>query len=262
MDKVTSKDGTTIAYERFGDGPPLILVGGAFNDRHSSAALAAALSTEFTVVTYDRRGRGDSSDTAPYAVQREQEDLEALIQAMGGAAFVHGMSSGAVLALRAAAAGVPMKRLSVIEPPFRVTGAPPAPENYVATLVDLTSTGRRGEAVEYFMTKAVGVPPEAVEQTRRSPMWTALEAMTPTLVYDAQVMGDNEVPTAVLSTIATPTLVLDSTASPTWLRSASAATTKALPNARHRSLDGSFHDVPPETLAPALAAFFTDGAGY
>jgi pimeloyl-ACP methyl ester carboxylesterase len=257
METANSKDGTTIAYDQRGDGPPLILVGGAFNDRHSSADLADALAADFTAVTYDRRGRGDSDDTLPYAVERELDDLEAVISAVGGPAFVHGMSSGAVLAFRAAAAGASIIRLSAIEPPFRVADAPPAPPDYVATLVELTSTGRRGEAAEYFMTAAVGLPPEAVAEARRSPMWPSLEAMAPTLVYDALVMDDNELPTALLSAVAIPTLVVHSTSSPAWLRAACAATAEALPNARHLGLDGTFHRIPPETLAPTLTAFFT-----
>src|ERR1700736_6015725 len=137
METVTSKDGTTIAYDRRGDGLPVVLVGGAFNDRHTFADLAGVLSSEFTAVMYDRRGRGDSGDTLPYVVEREIEDLEAVITAVGRPAFVHGQSSGGVLGLRAAAAGAPIRRLSMMEPPFRVEGAPPAPERYLETLVEL-----------------------------------------------------------------------------------------------------------------------------
>jgi len=258
MDQVRSKDGTAIAYERFGDGPPLVLVNGAFNDRHMSEPLATALAAYFTAVTYDRRGRGDSGDTQPYDVTREIEDLDAVIRAVGGSAFVHGMSSGAVLALRAAAAGVPIERLSVLEPPFRVAGAPPAPERYVENLIEMTTTGRRGDAAAYFMTAAVGLPPEMVEGAKQSPMWAALEAMTPTLVYDAYVMGDNQVPTELLSSVRIPTLVLHSTASPAWLQDAAAATAAAMPAGQLSGMEGTFHDVPPEALAPALAAFFLD----
>ncbi len=258
MDKVTSKDGTEIAFERQGDGPPVVLIGGAFNDRHTWAELAVALSPEFTAVSYDRRGRGDSGDTEPYAVQREIEDLDAVIADVGGEAFVHGMSSGAALALRAVAAGARVPRLSVMEPPFRLNGAPPAPPKYLETLVELTSTGRQEEAAAYFMTDAVGLPREAVEHTRQLAMWPGLVAMTPTLVYDAYVMGDSDVPTALLASIATPTLAVHSTGSPPWLQGAVAATAEALPHSRVLALDGTFHSIPAHTLAAALADFFTN----
>jgi pimeloyl-ACP methyl ester carboxylesterase len=256
MEKVGSQDGTAIAYEVRGEGPPVVLVGGGFNDRHSAEDLAQALSADFTAVTYDRRGRGDSGDTAPYAVEREIEDLAAVIEAAGGGAFVYGNSSGAVLALRAAAAGAAIRRLALPEPPFRVEGAPPQPEGYLSTLVELTSTGRNGDAVEYFMTRAVGLPPEAVAQTRQSPAWPALERLAPTLVYDAHVMVDSQLPTALLSRIATPALLVDSASSPPWLRAAASATADALPAGEHRSLEGAFHTIPPEVLAPVVAEFF------
>lgn len=254
----TSADGTEIAYERQGHGPAVVLVGGAFNDRHSSAELATALSPHFTAVSYDRRGRGDSGDTPPYTVQRELEDLEAVIGAVGTTAFAHGMSSGGALLLRAAAAGVPLTRISVMEPPFRVAGAPPAPPRYLETLIELTSTGRNDEAVAYFMTDAVGLPPEAVAQTRQMPMWAGLVTMAPTLVYDAHVMGDSQLAIDVLAAVTAPTLVLHSTSSAPWLQSAAAATAEALPGARLRGLEGGFHSVPPDVLAAALTEFFID----
>lgn len=255
MEQISSADGTAIAYQARGEGAPVVLVGGAFNDRHSATDLAEALSADFTAVTYDRRGRGDSGDTQPYAVDREIEDLAAVIGAVGGTAFVYGNSSGAVLALRAAAAGVPVRRLALLEPPFRVAGAPPEPEGYLPTLVELTSTGRPGDAVEFFMSRAVGLPPEAVDGARRSPAWPALERMAPTLVYDAHVMAGSQLPTALLSAVTTPALLIDSTASPDWLRSAASATADALPRGEHRSLEGTFHTVAPPVLAAAVAAF-------
>jgi hypothetical protein len=256
VEKLSSPDGTGIAYEVRGDGAPVVLVGGAFNDRHAAADLARALSADVAAVTYDRRGRGDSGDTAPYGVDREIEDLAAVIAAVGGHAFVYGNSSGAVLAMRAAAAGVPIDRLVLLEPPFRVAGSPPEPEAYLATLVELTSTGRPGEAVEYFMTKAVGLPPEAVDQARRSPGWAALERMAPTLVYDAHVMDGSRLPTELLSGIATPALLVGSTGSPPWLRAAAEHAAAALPAGEHRTLEGGFHNVPVPILAPAVLDFF------
>jgi pimeloyl-ACP methyl ester carboxylesterase len=258
MERARSKDGTEIAYDRSGDGPPLILVGGAFADRTGAADVAAALASRFSAVAYDRRGRGDSGDAPDYAVEREVEDLEALIDAVGGTAFVYGMSSGAALALHAAAAGAPITRLSACEPPFRVEGAPPAPERYIETLQELRAADRRGDAVEYFLTRAVGMPAEAVQQMRGAPMWPGMEATSHTLVYDAFVMGDSSVPTALLAKVNIPTLVLDSTGSAPWLRSAAAATAAALPQATHRSLDGGFHHLPPQVLVPALTEFFLE----
>jgi len=255
MEKVSSPDGTGIAYEVRGDGAPVVLVGGAFNDRHAGDDLAEALSADLAAVTYDRRGRGDSGDTAPYAVDREIEDLAAVIAAVGGHAFVYANSSGAVLSMRAAAAGVPIDRLVMLEPPFRVAGAPPEPEAYLATLVELTSTGRAGEAVEYFMTRAVGLPTEAVAQTKQSPGWAALERMAPTLVYDAYVMDGSRLPTQLLSGIAAPALLLGSTMSPPWLRAAAEHTAAALPAGEYRTLEGGFHSIPAPILAPVIVDF-------
>jgi len=257
MEYATSADGTTIAYERQGQGPAVVLVGGAFNDRHTWAELTAALSPHFTAVSYDRRGRGDSGDTQPYAVEREVEDLEAVIAATGGAAFAHGQSSGAVLAMRAAAAGAAVTQLSMMEPPFRLEDGPPSPPNYLENLTELISTGRNDEAAAYFMTDAVGLPPQAVEQTRQMPMWSGLVAMAPTLVYDARVMGDSWVPVDLLATVTVPTMVVHSTGSAPWLQSAAATTAQALPDARLLGLEGGFHSVAADVLAPALTEFFT-----
>jgi pimeloyl-ACP methyl ester carboxylesterase len=256
MDTVTSRDGTAIAYEVRGDGPPVVLVGGAFNDRNTPADLAEALSTRYTAVTYDRRGRGDSGDTAPYAVDREIEDLAAVIAAVGSPARLYGNSSGGVLAMRAAAAGVPVERLAILEPPFRGNGAPPLPGRYAATLVELIADGRHGDAVEYFLSQAVGLPPEAVEQTRRSPAWPGLQRMAPTLLYDMEVTGDGGPPVALLAQVATSALVLDSASSAPWLRTAAFAVAAALPRGEYRSLGGGFHSLPPDVLAPALIEFF------
>jgi pimeloyl-ACP methyl ester carboxylesterase len=258
MDKVRSKDGTEIAFERSGDGPPLILIGGAFADRSAAADFTAALAPRFSAVAYDRRGRGDSGDSTAYAVEREVEDLMALIEAVGGSAFVHGMSSGAALALHAAAEGGSISRLSIMEPPFRVEGAPPAPERYIETLQEMRAGNRRGEMVEYFLTRVVGVPVEGLQQMRNAPMWPGMEAVSHTLVYDALVMGDSELPVVLLAKVDVPTLVLDSMGSPPWLRSAAAATARALPRATHRSLDGGFHNAPPEVLGAALTEFFLE----
>jgi pimeloyl-ACP methyl ester carboxylesterase len=249
--RVTSRDGTSIAYERIGDGPPLILVMGAFNDRSNGAPLAAALSTQLTVYTYDRRGRGDSGDTLPYAVERELEDLDALIAEAGGTAFVYGMSSGAVLGLEAAARGLGVARLALYEPPVSTehTGG------MVAALSALISAGRRGDALEYFMANGPQLPAETIAQLRTTPMWAGMEAIAHTLVYDNTIVTDTTVLTRAHA-IGVPTLVVGGAESIEFLRGAVRLVAEAVPGARHRFLDGQTHDVDPAVLAPALAEFF------
>src|SRR5436190_10061409 len=193
MRTAISRDGTVIAFDQSGQGPALILVGGATVTRLAEASLAAALAPHFTVFAYDRRGRGESGDKAPYAVEREVEDIDALIAEAGGSAFVFGHSSGAVLALEAARL-LPTKitKLAVYEPPFIIVNSrPPAPEDYAAHLMELVSSGRRGEAVAYFMTE-VGTPPEMVAQMRQSPMWPGLEEVAHTLAYDVTIIGNTQ----------------------------------------------------------------------
>jgi pimeloyl-ACP methyl ester carboxylesterase len=251
--KTKSGDGTLIAYERQGDGPPVVLVAGALCTSATDAPLAARLAPRFTVYTYDRRGRGASRDTTPYAVEREIEDLAAVIAAAGGSASVHGMSSGAVLALRAAAAGLPIAQLSVYEPPFRLD-APP--KTYGSELRELVSRGRPGDALALFL-RRVGTPQEALDGMRRAPMWAGLEAVAHTLVYDDEVMGDGQVPVAVLTSVTPRVLVLDGGASPAWMREAARVVAKTVPRGRHHTLTGQTHEVAPQVLAPALAEFFS-----
>jgi pimeloyl-ACP methyl ester carboxylesterase len=259
-----SPDGTPIAFDRTGDGPPLILVGGALSDRAAAVPLADLLAPRFTVFAYDRRGRGDSGDTPPYAVEREVEDLEALVDAAGGTAFVFGHSSGAVLALEAARTfGPKVPKLAIYEPPFVVDDSrPPLPPDYVAHLDELVAGGRRGGAVEYFMVSGPGVPPEAVAQMREAPFWPAMEAMAHTIAYDGRIMGDamsgSPAPLERWASVVVPTLVLDGGASPPWQRSAVQALARILPRAEHRSLAGQTHGAEPEVLAPVLLAFFED----
>lgn len=262
MDTTHSKDGTRIAIDRTGAGPALIHVGGALNDRGSGAALAGLLAPHHTVLTYDRRGRGDSGDTPPYAVEREIEDLAAVIEAAGGSAAVYGMSSGAVLALRAAAQGLPITRIALFEPPFnpahdeRLTRA----RAYGVELTGMLADGRRGDALALFMT-AVGMPPETVGRMRGAPMWPALEALAPTLAYDSAVMDDAatgaELPEDLLAAVTVPALVLDGGASPAWMRDIARRVAGLLPAGTHRTLDGQTHDVDPAVLAPALAVFLS-----
>lgn len=262
MDIVRSSDGTRIAFDRIGEGPPVIIVGGAFNDRSSPAPLAELLAPSFTVFRYDRRGRGDSGDTAPYAVEREREDIEALIGEAGGAASLFGHSSGAVLALEAAARGVAVTKLVLYEAPFIVDDSrPPLPEDAVSQLRGLVATGRRGDAVEYFMTAAIGIPAEAVAGMRSEPMWTQMEALAHTLAYDVTVMADNvagrPLPAERWASVKVPTLVMDGAESPAWQRHSAQQLAQVLPEAERRSLEGQDHGAAPEVLAPVLEEFLT-----
>jgi pimeloyl-ACP methyl ester carboxylesterase len=259
---VTSKDGTRIAFDRSGNGPALILVGGALSDRSGGAPLAEILAPRFTVFSFDRRGRGDSEDTSPYSVEREIEDLEALIDEAGGTAFVHGQSSGAVLALEATAKfPAKVRKLSLYEPPFIIDDSrPPPPENYVTRINELIAANRRGEAVAFWMTEVVRAPAEGVAQMRNAPTWPALEALAHTLTYDIAVLGDNMAGDPLLTdqwrAAIAPTLVIDGGASPAWIRNSARALADVLPNAQHRTLEGQTHNAAPEVLAPEIERFF------
>jgi pimeloyl-ACP methyl ester carboxylesterase len=256
MEHVTSRDGTAIAFEKAGHGPPVILVGGALNDHTAPAAglpLAKHLASNFTVYSYDRRGRGGSGDTQPYAVGREVEDIAALIQHAGGATYVYGMSSGGALALEAARSGLSVKKLAMYEPPF--VGAVQGDE-YKAQLETLIAADRRSEAVKLFL-QTIGVPGFFRGVLRLTPMWRKLKRLAPTLVYDAIVMGDSTVPpTDQLAAVTIPTLVVTGAAE--RMREAAHALASSLPNARHQVLEGQTHNVKASALAPALTAFFSE----
>jgi pimeloyl-ACP methyl ester carboxylesterase len=257
MRTALSADGTKIAFDQTGDGPPVILVVGAFNDRSTGAPLAKALESEFTVINYDRRGRGASGDTQPYAVEREVEDLDALIREAGGAARVFGYSSGGNLALEAAARGLNITKLALYEAPFMVGDDGPRPPKDMANqLAKLVESGRRGDAVELFQTRLVGIPEQVVAELRHAPFRPALETMAHTLVYDATLVGDLTLPTAKLRSIKAPTLAIYGGASPAFMGSAAKAMAKALPNGQVRGLDGQTHDIVPAALAPVLLEFF------
>jgi pimeloyl-ACP methyl ester carboxylesterase len=260
MKKVISKDGTAIAYDQTGSGPPLILVDGAFCSRTFGPMpkLAPLLAPHFTVIAYDRRGRGDSTDTKPYAVAREIEDLDALIKEVGGSAFVMGMSSGAVLSLRAAAAGLNIKKLALYEPPFmvdRTTGHQP-PADHTAQLTQLIASGQRSEAAKYYLVRVIGIPSIFYYVMRLSPMWSKMKAIAPSLPYDSAVMGDFGFPAELLATITTPTLVSGGEKSPALLHRAVDAVSKTMPNTQRRMLAGQTHNVDVKVLAPVLEEFF------
>jgi pimeloyl-ACP methyl ester carboxylesterase len=256
METVTSKDGTTIAFDRLGSGPPVVLVCGGSVDRTADAALAQELASDFTVFNYDRRGRGDSGDTLPYAIEREVEDIDAVIEAAGGSAHLWGSSSGAVLALIAAESGVPATKLALWEPPFIPEGVPRPPEDQVTQYETMVAEGRRGDAVEYFMTKVIGMPPEVVAGARTQPWWPATEALAPTLAYDARIMGDYTIPRDLVASVKVPTLVVAGGADFPWMRQTAETLADALPDGEVRILEGQGHDVDPGVLAPVLSEFF------
>lgn len=261
MSTVTSKDGSAIAFDQSGHGPALILVGGALSDRSAAMPLAALLAPHFTVFAYDRRGRGDSGDTPPYTVAREVEDIAALLIEAGGSGFVYGMSSGAVLALEAANHRLAITKLALYEPPFILDDTrPQVPSDYVSHLTELVAAGRRGDAVEYFMTDAVSVPADMVAQMRQTPMWPAMEAVAHTLPYDGAIMGDTmsgkPLPDSRWPSVTIPTLVMDGGDSPAWMRHAAQSLANILPAAQRRTLPGQTHAVTPEVLAPILTEFF------
>jgi hypothetical protein len=259
--RVISADGTAIVFDRSGAGPVIILVHGAFTGRASPilSDVAAALAPWFTVVNYDRRGRGDSGDTQPYAVERELEDLAALLEIAGGPAMVFGGSSGAGLALQAAPGNRAISKLAVWEPPYHVDdSAPRLPHDFAARLDALVSKGRRAAAVELFMTEAAQATAEAVAAMRLLPSWPQAEAVAHTLAYEAAMMGPaNALPAGRLAAITQPALVLTGGNSPAWIINAGKAVAQTIPAAAHRVLEGQTHNVSPQALAPELLEFFT-----
>ncbi|PWT73125.1 MAG: alpha/beta hydrolase [Chloroflexi bacterium] len=267
MRSVVSKDGTRIAFDQSGQGPALILVSGASATRKDEASAAAALAPYFTVFAYDRRARGDSGDTPPYAVEREVEDIGALVDEAGGSAFVFGHSSGAVLALETARL-LPgrITRLAVYEPPFIIDNSrPPAPADFVSHLNELVSSGRRGEAVEVFM-KVAGLPAEMIAQMRQSPTWPRMEADAQSFVYDATIVADTERgdPSALKKWESTtvPTLVMDGTVflghpePHEFMRHGADELARVLPNSRRLTLEGQDHGPADDVLVPALREFY------
>lgn len=255
---VTSADGTTLAYEQHGDGRPLVVIGGAATDRSGSAGLVDTFAPDFTVFSFDRRGRGDSEDTLPYAVDREIEDLAALLDAAGGSAHVLGASSGAALALLAAARGLPVRRLVLWEPPYMLDEAARPRSGAAAAIERLVAEGRRGDAVEYFMTQVVGMPPEVVAKARTQPTWAAQEKLAHTLAYDDRILGDYAVPVDEAAEIAVPTLILTGAKSMPFFRPTAEALAEAIPDARAEILEGQAHVADPKVLAPVVKAFLQE----
>jgi pimeloyl-ACP methyl ester carboxylesterase len=260
MTHVRSKDGTSIAYERSGNGPALILVDGALCSRAfgPSPKLAPRLARHFTVYAYDRRGRGQSGDTLPYSPAREVEDLAALVEAAGGSASLLGLSSGGALALDAAASGLPIARVVAYEPPYVNEHGHADGAAHERQLTRLVADGHRGGAVKYFMKDMVGAPAPIVMMMRLMPwVWRKLEAVAHTLPYDAAVMTAFRIPRARFASIGVPALVMNGTRTDPRLREAARAIAEAIPAARHRELAGQTHNVKPDVLVPAVVEFFT-----
>ncbi|HET6825585.1 MAG TPA: alpha/beta fold hydrolase [Amnibacterium sp.] len=252
-DTVQSADGTVIAYEVHGAGPVLVLVDGAmcFRDSGPMRGIAEAVGERLRVVLYDRRGRGASGDTAPYAVEREIEDLAAIIDAVGAPAALFGMSSGGALALRAAAALDVVPRVAVYEPPFMPEPALAGARAYTAELTDALDRGDRDAAVAAFL-RRVGMPEQSVAGIRSSPAWSGMTALAPTLAYDDRAMGDSRVPAFDLGD--TRVLALAGGASPDFLQYGARAVAEAT-GGRFEVLDGQTHDIAPAAAAAALIAF-------
>jgi len=258
--KTTSMDGTTIAYEKVGHGEVVILVLGALNSRKSGSRLAKLLASQFTVISYDRRGRGDSTDTEPYSPRREFEDIVSLMDAVEGPVYLYGHSSGAAIALQVASKLFKkVKKLAIYEAPYSLDDEECETANeYYGQLKKLLREGRKGDAVTLFI-RSVGVSDKQIQAIKSMPMWRGLELMAPTLAYDSEVMGEGHaLPVALLKNIKIPTLVMHGGAGTIQMRDAAQAISKYIPHAQIRTLAGQTHGVSPKVLAPVLVDFFLD----
>jgi len=258
---LSSRDGTPIGYDSRGEGPALILVDGALTVHSSgSGELATLLAPHFTVYGFDRRGRGESGDTLPYAVDKEIDDIEALIGRAGAPAFLYGHSSGGPLAMRAAIRlGSKVSKLAMYEPPYNNDpGAQESWSRYLSQLAEALAEGRRGDAVALFL-RFVGTPAERVEGMRSATSWPAMEAVAPTLAYDhAAILGEPwSVPAALAARVGVPALVMSGDAGLPFMPDAARVLSEAIPQGRLRMLAGQTHEVKPDVLAPVLVEFFT-----
>lgn len=263
MYSILSTDGTRIAFDRRGSGPSVVLVDGALCNRSYGPmiGLPGLLADGFTVLSYDRRGRGDSGDRSGYAVEREIEDLGCLLADCDGPVSVFGHSAGGALALRAVAAGLPISRLALYEPPYGVGDEAHrnALREYPARLAYLLAAGRPEDAVELFL-RLVDVPPEVIAMLRRTSRWAILRELAPTLAYDSAVLDQQRLagalPLDLLARIDVPALVLAGGASSAAMRDTASRLSVAMPDAEYRTLHHQVHDVDPAVLAPVLADFF------
>jgi pimeloyl-ACP methyl ester carboxylesterase len=262
MSTAVSSDGTTIAYESAGSGPALILVDGALCHREFGGArkLSELLQPHFTVYIYDRRGRGQSGDTAPYAIDREVDDIAALVEAAGGSAYVYGISSGAALALDAANRIPGITKVATYEPPFVVDpSGNVVPDDFLPGLEQVVAEDRRSEAVKRFM-RLVGAPRIAIAAMRLMPAWKKLKQVAHTLPYDLTILDGlgkgRPLPADRWTSVSVPTLAIAGGKSPEWMRQGSKALAALLPDAEYRTLEGQTHMVKPKVLAPVLIGFF------
>jgi len=269
MQTVTSLDGTTIAFDQAGSGPPLVIVYGAFGYRAYPMVqdLTRQLAQTFTVINYDRRGRGESTDTQPYAVQREIEDLTALIEHLGGNAAVFGFSSGAALALAAAAAGAPITALALYEPPFVVdhSGLVP-PTDLKARVEQYVGEGKRGRAVGTFMRQYMGAPAPVIALMHLFPVWSKLTGIAHTIPYDLACVDGNAAGEPLRpeqwAAVQVPALVMYGDKSQTFFKHGAAATARTLPNGRELVLAGANHNMKPAAVVPPITDFLTAAARH
>ena len=257
MSRLISKDGTPISYEKIGSGPAIILVDGAFCNKTFGPMpkLVPLLSPNFTVYLYDRRARGESGDTKPYTVEKEIEDIEELVKIAGGTASLFGISSGAILSIRAVAKGLNITKLAIFEPPYVGNKNGKRPANAREELMKMIAENRKSDAVKFYLTKVMGAPGIFAFILRLTPNWAKMRANANSLPYDASVCGDFEMPKKQISAISIPTIVIDSIKSPESLRKAAEMVATAIPTAERRSLRGSLHDVPAKVLVPVLTEF-------
>jgi pimeloyl-ACP methyl ester carboxylesterase len=260
MQQVTSADGTRIAYEQLGSGPPLLLIPGALNDRGARSAgrpLAAALAQQHTVICFDRRGRGDSGDTPPYALARELEDIDALLQQLGGPAHVYGHSSGGLLAFEAAHAGLPVSKLVIYEPPLALREArTPLPPDIVERLEQLIERDQRSATVSLFLSETIGIPEPVVQNMMSGPQWASRLPLAHTLSFDVRLAMNPSDVLARAAALRVPSLLLSGERSPAWMQHAADRLAAAIPGASRKTLVGQSHDVEPLALAPELIGFF------
>jgi pimeloyl-ACP methyl ester carboxylesterase len=260
MPTTTSNDGTTIAFDRLGRGSAVVLISGGPNDRTSNAPLAELLADRFTVLNYDRRGRGESGDAPGWTPDREYEDLAAVIAEAGGSAALIGNSGTGNIALEAAARGLPVTRLALWEPPYILEGTrPPVPVDWGRRIDELVAAGRPGDALQYWMTEIIGVPAEFIEPIRNEPFWLAMEPNAHMLSRDADLLRNFSLPAQRYAAITAPVLLLTGGSIP-WLSEGLRALVEALPNAELRTLPDQQHDITPDVLVAAVGDFLAEGA--
>jgi pimeloyl-ACP methyl ester carboxylesterase len=262
MPSITSKDGTVIAYDKVGNGPAIILVNGALGHRglNGEQQLASLLASNFTVFFYDRRGRGESSETKPYSVEGEIADLEALINEAGGEAFVHGTSAGAALALLAAQklGRDKILKLSLYEPPYDayLKDGKNSFSEVKTKLKELVAAGKPGDAIEFFF-ESIGTPEDAIQGIKQSPAWSPMEKIGHTLVYDFEILGTGIVPASVAKNIDMPAQILDGSKSYEFMHHAASSLSKIITNSKRKTLKDQTHQASAEVLAPVLSDFFS-----